>query len=456
MKGNKEQDIGIEIAQKLKSIRANFTRSNTILRDLESYYRKFDKLRGRMQDKQNGLAASLATSTSRKTEINNLATEAQKKLSELEGIVSDSEHQVEDLARQYAGFRDLAAQVFDPDNGLQALFDTAKDLNRRIAQYDATLAETVSKGGQHFEKLDELSASAKTSFDDFGKLLEAINDADTGMEAQLKKASDNAAETAGIKLKAEGELVSVISLKERSEELAKEALGAKEATDKLHKESTILTNDIRNNLGLSSSESLSESFRNRTNALNSSLKWWAGAVAVSVLLLICAVTFIFWVMFIKDGGSAGAIDRINQGPTIGAILAKTLFTSPLIFAVFFSASNYSHVRDLRDKYAFKETVSKSFQAYVKLLRAEFESDESDIDKLNKYKEARRAFAHEKMDMIYREPSSQAKRKKYNIGINRVFQVTLEDEDLSHVGEKVVEAVAGTAEEKLKKDVKKPK
>jgi hypothetical protein len=65
----------------------------------------------------------------------------------------------------------------------------------------------------------------------------------------------------------------------------------------------------------------------------------------------------------------------------------------------------------------KEISSKNLQAYVKLLRDEFPSNEQE----------RLDFAVHNMQAIYNDPVPNKKRS-YNFGINKIFQFGVHEED----------------------------
>jgi hypothetical protein len=138
------------------------------------------------------------------------------------------------------------------------------------------------------------------------------------------------------------------------------------------------------------------------------MKWWAVFQTLSIVGLIVAVGIIFYAIFIHSGDDvATATARLREGPTLVSVVSKFLFTTPLIFAVYFTTSNFRHVRDARDKYAWKETVAKNFQNYIKLVKDEFKGSIHE----QVYEEERFKFSMETVRNIYIQSLSPHQRKR---------------------------------------------
>jgi hypothetical protein len=428
-----------EAKEKLRQIRANFTRSQTITTELETYYAQFVKVRAELDDTDDGLAKNLEWSQGKKTEMTTIVAEAAQLLAELKTTVTDIEVQTQAVAAQHAEFDTLAATIFNPTNGLQALFTSAQTWYNQIVEYKDSIETTSTDAIAGLAKIRSIETQVQTAYDEFAELKDEVDDPKTGIKASLEQVRQYANDALEAKTGAESNALSVTALKEETTKNHAAAKASLEKVQKLKDESVALTDDIRNNLDLSSAESLSEALRSHTKKLDKRLKIWGGILAASVILLVLALGTVFFFLYIYHTSASDFAQKIDNGPTLVSVISKILFTSPLVFAVYFSASNFSRVRDLRDRYAFKETVAKNLQAYVKLLKTEFSEAE--------YKPKRLSFTLRTMHTIYRQPESQTRKRKYNIGNNKIFQFQAEQEDMEHLEEKLVEGVEDIAKSK---------
>lgn len=112
-----------------------------------------------------------------------------------------------------------------------------------------------------------------------------------------------------------------------------------------------------------------------------------------------------------------SVQSSQGGDILFTVLSKALFTSPFVFALYFTTSNFGRTRDFRDRYLAKEIAGKNLQAYTKLLRDEFPDKEQE----------RLEFALHNMQAIYDDPVTRTKKRSYNIGINKIFQIDFEEE-----------------------------
>ena len=427
-----------ELKNKLRQIRADSTRAKNLLIEFERFQESFIKLRDELNDKDDGIESSSDWIKTKKAEVGALVTGIKDKITELDALITTAKDTATSIESQYTKFDELAERAFDPSTGLEALLAAAKDWHEGIKAYHAEVTLTASKADAVLVSIKETTTTVQTAYSAFATLMITVNDPKTGIQALFNQVAKYAEDALKAKTDAESELASVIALKKEGEENLESIKESRVVIQDFQKESEGLTNDIRNNLGLSSSESLSESFRLRTKSLDDSLKRWSWVQSISIVLLAISVAFIFYALFFYNTSSADVVIKLKEGPTLLSVISKILFTSPFIFAVYFSTTNYNHVRNLRDKYAFKETIAKSLQAYIKLLRAEFE--DKDGNGVDKYKEARLNFSLNNMDTIYKEPVSSPKRRKYNFGINKIFNIGVEDEDIRQLEKRITESV----------------
>lgn len=428
-----------ESKEKLTQIRYNFTRSKTIIDELEEYYRQFDEVRKRLDDDKDGLEVNLTWSTEKKAEMTQLAADAQAKLDELKTIASSIDTQVQEIKDDYEEFTPLYTKVTDPTTGLEAIHTNASNYLTKIQNLLTTAQTQHTSVETTITDIEEKSEEVDDAYTKFTESLEKVNDPEDGLEAQLEIVKKLARDAATSKNSAETELASVISLKENAAENLESIKTSKSEVDKLQKESATLTEDIRNNLDISAADSLSSAITKQRERFDKSVLLWGISVFATILILAILLGYIYYTLFVGQGDANILMKKVDAGTVLVSVLSKALFASPLIFALYFTTTNFSRVKELRDNYIGKEIAAKNLQAYVKLLRSEF-SD---------YTEKRLAFTLRNMQAIYDDPTLAKKKRRYNIGVNKIFQFDIQEEDAEQIKEGLLESAETIAENKLK-------
>lgn len=433
------QTSGEESKEKLTQIRYNFTRSKSIVDELEEYYKKFDSIRAQLDDDKNGLEVNLTWSTEKKDEITQLVVDAQAKLDELKTIATSINTEIQEINEGYDEFTPLYEKVTDPTTGLDAVHTSASNYLVKIqallttAQTSSTSIETT------ITDIESKSEEVDDAYTKFTESLEKVNDPEDGLEAQLEIVKKLARDAATSKNSAETELASVISLKESATENLENIKVSKSEVDKLQKESATLTEDIRNNLDISAADSLSSAITKQRERFDKSVIWWGFGVFATIIIIGLLLGYIYYTLFVGQGDANILMKKEDAGTILVSVLSKALFASPLIFALYFTTSNFSRVKELRDNYIGKEIAAKNLQAYVKLLRSEF----------GDFTEKRLAFTLRNMQAIYDDPTLAKKKRRYNIGVNKIFQFDIQEEDAEQIKEGLLESAETIAESKLK-------
>jgi len=427
-----------EIREKLKQLRASYTRAQKLVVDVEKTHAKFIKLRDTLADKENGVKANIEWVKTQKSQISLAVEEANKNLKSVEDAIISISSKSRTVTKEYEEFKKISEKVFNKENGLEALHRNAQKLLNAISNQNDSILKILESSRKHFNNIGQKSNDVNEAYEAFLVIKEKVENPESGFEGQLRKATEYATSAATAKTQAESELVTVKKLKDESNGIVDEIKESKVEVDGYNKESRELTDDIRNTLNKASEYSLSKALKDRTGKLSIQLVIWGVFQFIAVLLLIGGVGLIFYGLFLHDTDNVSEVtERLKDGPTLISVITKILFTTPLVFAVYFTTTNFNHVRDLRDRYAWKETVAKNFQNYIKILKDEF-GDE--------YRSQRFNFSMRTVDNIYKEPHSSPKKKKYNIGINRVFQIGIEEEDFKHLEKNIEEIISEGVEE----------
>ncbi len=128
----------------------------------------------------------------------------------------------------------------------------------------------------------------------------------------------------------------------------------------------LLKKEAQDQLGSISAQVLSNAFDEVAKKLEKTVIFWAGAVAVSTILLFAsALGVVYW--------------ELNTGGTISVanvnFLLKATLTSPFIFLLGFSVRQFSKEKNLYDNYTFKSAVALSFEAFRKLIKEESDAND---------------------------------------------------------------------------------
>lgn len=401
-----------EIKSKLRQIRAAYTRAQNILKELDEYFETFVKLRDELDDEGDGLKANLDWSQNKRNEVAQLVEDTEAKAAALESSLATVKGLVDSVQTQHGTFTSLAAKINDPSTGIEAVFTHASNLRQKVAnlleeaRVDAGSAKDVLAA--MLVKQDEVQAAYEAFLD----LQKEVNDTETGVAAQLAEIKQYAKDALKAKTAAETDLLAIVTLKDNATKHLEEMKLSVEEIETLKQESGSLTEDIKNIQGVTSAYSLSAAIEAQRKRLDGSVRWWGAAVAVTLLLLCLALGAIYYTLF-YDGDWRGSLDAVKSTNIFLTVLSKALFTSPLIFALYFTTTNYSRTRDFRDRYLAKEIAAKNLQAYVKQLHDQFEEN----------KDERLQFALHNMQAIYDDPVMDRKKKSYNFGLNKVIQLS---------------------------------
>ncbi len=411
-----------ELKEKLRQTRKTFTQVKRLLSEVEKAHTKFLGIKDTLHDKDNGVEANKKWIEVQRTSILDILDKSGKKLEELEKASSDVSAAVKDVNAKYEKFKPLSAQVFDKVDGLDAVLKATRKLKKTTGDLATKIETDAKNAGIQLVNISKTTTNVESAYTTFLEKKAQIDNTETGFEAQLRRATEYADSVLDTKTKSESALLSTTKNKDTSDDLVRQIKDSKDSVDGYQKESETLTKDIRNTLNKVTQFTLSKALQDRTKSFSRQMALWGFLQIVAITALSWAVYIIFQVLFI--GTPENPAITSNDGKTdILAIIAKFLFTTPLIFAVYLTTSNYSHARDLRDKYAWKETVSKNFQNYIKLVKDEFKHE--------KYEEERFKFSMDTIRSIYNEPNPLPKKRKYNFSLKTV-ELNIEEEDLQQL------------------------
>jgi hypothetical protein len=129
---------------------------------------------------------------------------------------------------------------------------------------------------------------------------------------------------------------------------------------------------------------LAHSFKERQDSLNGSAKLWRWLLIWSVIV---------WVINL---GLIAYFVKLPETFSWTFFLYKISYSAPGLFAVWYSAIQYSRERRLLESYAFKSATAKALESYTDVLSKRFSDDE--------YQHSILDFVLSSMKTIYRHPS----------------------------------------------------
>lgn len=433
-----------EIKQKLRETRLHYNRAKKLIVDIEKNHDKFAKIRDSLRDKENGVEANQVWIAKQRSEIVKILDDAKSKLSELEGVATTVSASVGYIESRYEKFKPLAEQIFDKKDGLDAVLKATRRLSKATNVLSKKIESNADNADKKLESITKITDKVDKAYTAFIEKKNQIDDKENGFEAQLLRATEYATSAQDAKAKSENALVSITNFKDQSDELVEQIKDSKASVDTYQKESEALTKDIRNTLDKATAFTLSKALQDRAKSFNRQMWFWSVSQVFAIALLTYGVYLIFQALFVGTQGHP-AISGNGSRADLLTVISKFLFTTPLIFAVYVATSNYKHARDLRDRYAWKETVSKNFQNYIKLVKDEFNNE--------KYEEERFKFSMETVRSIYTEPNPLPKKRKYNFSLKMV-QFNVEEEDLQELRQALFQDISSgvSVEERPSKGV----
>lgn len=249
-------------------------------------------------------------------EVNKLKEELKDGLnikSDLEGLVDQGEKTSESLQATLGKSEENAHSVAD-------ILTKTTEIDQQIAAKLATIQQNEDASTKHL-------AITKTSSAEVTALDAKIKEFYEGIDQYKDKMTTT------------------------SEDAKKNVNDNKAATDVLISTLQELENQIKDQLQKATGHSLFHSFQKRKETLVVS-KWiWSGAL---LLLLCCAALWSYWL-------------SSNTAQLDTAFYLRLSLSLPLIFAITFCATQYSHERKLEEEYAFKSNISISLIPYKELV-----------------------------------------------------------------------------------------
>jgi predicted nucleic acid-binding Zn-ribbon protein len=288
-------------------------------------------------------------------------------------------------------FVPLKSKITDPETGFRKKI---KDFNSLSKQLD----KIESSCNKKYDEVEQTISNFKNSVSQLRPIDVAIRKLH---ESSVKNKTDS-----------DAILTRLISIEKRAAELRK-AIGQIKSESQAHlvsienlkNEGKVKVDDIGANLKLSretlakiqevyniaAETGLSGEFENRRNNLKSDLSKWENRIFYISLTLLVSFLVLFILQLIQLNWKIADLKW--------SFYARLLVFSPIIYYLFFCATQYSKVNKLYDKYSFKTTMAMSIKHHIDLLiKQQLFVDNTRIDKVLD-------FVLEAFGKIYNEPYS---------------------------------------------------
>lgn len=369
---------------------------------VEEVYGVFVELRGKIIDPSEGIEAILDKSNSLHSQISQTKSEAQDELNEINRLANSVSTWVSDMESDYEQFVKIKARVDDEDDGILANVNHAKNLQQEILQLrdnsNSQLNQINEKATSAFAKTQEIEEFYTQKF---LPLKGEIEDDDMGVLALLNRTKE-------LKEDASTTFADIQTYKSQSEEHEKNSSKLAATISDLKNRSEEFKESIHETLKIVTDQALANSFDARKIELKDEEQKWLWHVIASSIVLAVVVMIIYMSQFWGEGA----------GLDTWKFWYRFVFTSPIIYYVYFASNNYTKTRDLLEKYAFKSAVALSLQTYTKLLRDNFQDEKNQSNLLD--------FTLRSIDMLYKEPYREVhKTIRFKIG-NKAIDLSLED------------------------------
>lgn len=391
--------------EKIESLSIGIT---TKSEEIELYYTTFSDLRSKLSDSKTGTQALLDQATNIKNQIDQVGSNAQSQLDQITEKSNAINVKIHEIEGYYGTFTELKTKLSDGQTGLQALLDQSTALKNNIdglKEQSKTALDNINQYSQSIsKKVTEIEVFYTSTF---LPLREKVENKETGVQAILGSASNIKNEIIKTKAGADESFREIKNLADQSLKLKDQSEKSTTEIDALKKRSVEFKNDIEQTFKIATDVSLANSFNERKKDLQIESDKWLKNVEYSTLLLVVVVLVIFASQYL--GG-----DEIHDWK----FWYRFIFTSPIVFYVYFASHNYNRTRDLLEKYAFKFATSLSLQSYTKLLTDNFKEET--------HKEKLLDFSLRSIDLIYKEPYTEKdKTRKFSVG-NKIINIGIED------------------------------
>ncbi len=414
------------VALDLKEIRDLQRKAKKQVETVQQLTSDFEVLKEKLTNPQGGIEANVLTAQQGNEKIQALKTTSDQLLSTIQAQAQQIDTHVAQANTHVERIATLVKQSDTDSLTIQQTLTQVTASKTEVETLKKTASDRLISIEESYQIILKNLESVRQAYEEFIAIKAKIDDPANGLEAALTLANKLKDEIAQARATSEDSLRQV-----KKHEV--EIVATKTHTDKTRQaieENKKVSEEFKNQIGevlkLVTDGSLADGFDTRKKELGKSAKWWLVAFIISWILLVGAVIYFFELI-------PGKQELIGW-----EILYRVAFTAPFIYSVIFCTQQHGKTKDLLEKYAFKLTVSLSLQSYIKLLNDSFPEKD--------FRKHLLQFTLTSIEKIYKEPYLE-KNKKYAFGINKIFNIGIEETDLNEFGEKFISTLSDKSVEK---------
>ncbi len=293
-----------------------------------------------------------------------LVQEAKQALDEINTSLRLAKERVAKIEEDYNGFTQLKAKFEDGEGGLLANLNKASELKAQIDGLKVNSEESLKNIETNLASVSSKVKEIEDYFTGgFSELKAKIEDPENGLRAILEVSHALKEQVQQAKNVTEDLVRQTKSDRDKTGDLMIESNTAKSRIEEFKTASEEYKQNIYDILSISQDVSQASSFGDRKKEIQKSVDLWLGISLFGILLLTIILVVIYYTSHKGDG--------LNT-----LFWLRLTMTTPLIFGIGFSTTQYVKERYFLEKYSFKATIGFSLQSYTKLLADRFtEPDE---------------------------------------------------------------------------------
>ena len=300
--------------------------------------------------------------------LNNIYQESEAKINAMKEAHENAQELLQKIEDYFNQAEQLNDKITDEETGLQAILDSAQELESNIntakSSADAELQKIVDALASVQSNIEEMETSYKT----FTELNDKITDEETGLQAILDSAQELKKEIISVKSNAERIYKEILSLRDNAAERVKDidnyktnANNTAQEIQAKYDESVEFEKKIQEIFDIGTKGAHANYFVERRNQLRKMCIIWM----IIALLMLSATVLLArcFIVPLSDRVTKDGVFDLN----LSVLLLRLSVLTPTAFGLVYALKQYSQERRLHEKYAFKAISTYSLETSLKTL-----------------------------------------------------------------------------------------
>ena len=300
--------------------------------------------------------------------LNNIYQESEAKINAMKEAHENAQELLQKIEDYFNQAEQLNDKITDEETGLQAILDSAQELESNIntakSSADAELQKIVDALASVQSNIEEMETSYKT----FTELNDKITDEETGLQAILDQSSELKKEIISVKSNAERIYKEILSLRDNAAERVKDidnyktnANNTAQEIQAKYDESVEFEKKIQEIFDIGTKGAHANYFVERRNQLRKMCIIWM----IIALLMLSATVLLArcFIVPLSDRVTKDGVFDLN----LSVLLLRLSVLTPTAFGLVYALKQYSQERRLHEKYAFKAISTYSLETSLKTL-----------------------------------------------------------------------------------------